>query len=77
MHLAADGSDSVCFRAWGEEWYPLVTTKSGNPASSLLDFSTDGHPGVDRVEECYTVVLDPTFDTWDGAVAAIPRVERG
>eukprot|EP00969_Alexandrium_andersonii_P302399 13367882-Alexandrium_andersonii.AAC.1 len=54
MRLTTSGADEVCFHAWGEDWYPLLATRSGNPASSLLDFSSDGHPGLDRVDECYT-----------------------
>ena len=60
--------DRICFRAWGEDHYGLMQTPNGNPASSLLDFPSEGHPGVKGLDksECYTVVLEPTYDSWDG-----------
>ena len=58
--------DSICFRAWGDTHYNLERAPNGNPASSLLDFPDEEHPGIKGLSECYTVVLDPTYDTWDG-----------
>ena len=58
--------DEICFKAWGDETYRLEKAPNGNPASSLLHFDDEGHPGVSGLAECYAVVLEPTFDQWDG-----------
>ena len=58
--------DRVCFRAWDNDFFNLERAPSGNPASSLLQFAMNGHPGVEELGECYTVVLEPCLDTWDG-----------
>ena len=68
ISLGNDSStpDKICFRAWGDETYELERAPNGNPASSLLQFDDEGHPGVSGLAECYAVVLEPTFDQWDG-----------
>ena len=67
ISLGDDASpDRVCFRAWGNDVYDLDRAPNGNPASSLLNFAAEGHPGVSELSDCYAVVLEPSFDTWDG-----------
>ena len=70
--------DRVCFRAWGDEVYDLEQAPNGNPSSSLLQFAAEGHPGIDAktLSECYSVVLEPTFDTWDGGDGVAVEVDE-